>query len=438
MYISLTKKLKKYIITYDNMLLESGEIMKRYQYSGKHGTEMIKKKKLRIDRVIITLIIMILFILAVSKIVKSVDGKIQNVKESLNSGELSQDYQIEYIPDTNLSIAVIGDIMCHNTQYMDAANGNGYDFSYVFDDIKDKIESADLAIGNLETTFAGSKVGYSSYPTFNTPEHLATDLKELGIDVLSTVNNHCLDKGYTGIEGTINELDEAGIVHTGTYTSEEAANEITYIEVNGMKIAVLAYTYGTNGMPIPKGKDYCVNLINKDKIVSDLEKAKEGNPDLIITIMHWGTEYQKSPNSEQQELADLLFQNGTDIILGGHPHVLQRMEKREVTLEDGTKKDGFVIYSLGNFVSGQYQAGTRQSIILHINLTKSGKNGAISIDNVDYTPIYTFKGNHYRILDMEKTINNYNNGDTTYSSGTISTLKTELEQVINRMGDRIE
>ena len=419
-------------------LLESGDRMKRYQYYGRHELEKTNKKRLRIDRIVIVFVMVIIFILSVSKIVKSVDGRIQSVKESLNSGELSQDYQIEYIPDTNLSIAVIGDIMCHNTQYMDANNGSGYDFSYVFDDIKDKIESADLAIGNLETTFAGSKVGYSSYPTFNTPEHLATDLKELGIDVLSTVNNHCLDKGYTGIEGTINELDEAGIIHTGTYTSEESANEITYTEVNGMKIAVLAYTYGTNGIPIPKGKDYCVNLINKDKIVADLNKAKEGNPDLIIAIMHWGIEYQKSPNSEQQELADLLFKNGADIILGSHPHVLQKMEKREVILEDGTKKDGFVVYSLGNFVSGQYQAGTRQSIILHINLTKSGKNNSISIDNVDYTPIYTFKGSHYRILDMEKTIDNYNNGDTTYGSGTINTLKTELEQVRNRMGDRIE
>ena len=327
--------------------------------------------------------------------------------------------------------------MCHNTQYKDAYSNGEYDFSYVFDDIKDKIESSDLAIGNLETTFAGSAIGYSSYPTFNTPEHLATDLKEMGIDVLSTVNNHCLDKGYKGIEGTIAELDKVGIVHTGTYSSEESSNEITFIEVKGMKIAVLAYTYGTNGIPIPSGKSYCVNLIDKNKIVSDLKKAKEGKPDLIIAIMHWGIEYQTSPNSEQQELADLLFKNGTDIILGGHPHVLQKMEKREIELEDGTKKQGFVIYSLGNFVSGQVKAGTRQSIILNINLTKKGSNGFISIDSVDYTPIYTFKGNHYKILDMQKTIDNFNNGDGTYGSGTISTLKSEIEQVRNRMGEPI-
>lgn len=413
--------------------------MRRVGNAGKHSEKKeIRKKRFRFERLFLVLIIFYLIIWSITKISKSVDGTIQNVKESFNSDKLSQEYEIEYIPDTSLSISIIGDIMCHNTQYMDAFSNGEYDFSYVFDDIKDKIESADLAIGNLETTFAGSKIGYSSYPTFNTPEHLATDLKELGIDVLSTVNNHCLDKGYTGIEGTINELDKVGIVHTGTYTSEESANEITYIEVNGLKIAVIAYTYGTNGIPIPNGKKYCVNLIDKEKIVDDLAKAKKGNPDLIIAIMHWGIEYQTSPNSEQQELADLLFQNGADLILGGHPHVLQKMEKREVVLEDGTTKDGFIVYSLGNFVSGQNKAGTKQSIILHINLTKSGKDGSISVDTVDYTPIYTFKGAHYKILDIEKTIENYNNGDTTFGSSTISTLKTELQQVRNRMGDNIE
>ena len=164
-----------------------------------------RKKRLKIERIILVfLIIYLLFGFFSGLTKKSSDNENSNV----NINKLSQEFQIEYIPDTNLSIAVIGDIMCHNTQYMDAYSNGEYDFSYVFDDIKENISNADIAIGNLETTFAGSSVGYSSYPTFNTPEHLATDLKELGIDVLSTVNNHCLDKGYKGIEGTIKELDE--------------------------------------------------------------------------------------------------------------------------------------------------------------------------------------------------------------------------------------
>ncbi len=409
----------------------------------KNDEQFSRKKRLRIDRIILVLVILYIIISGISMLLSqfkhSETDNHNDIKQSfLKIDALSEDYKVEVLPDKKISIAVIGDIMCHNTQFKDAYSNGQYDFSYVFDDIKEKIEYADLAIGNLETTFAGSEVGYSSYPTFNTPEHLATDLKELGIDVLSTVNNHCLDKGYKGIENTINELDKVGIVHTGTYSSEEKSNEITIKEVKDMKIAILAYTYGTNGIPIPSDKKYCVNLIDKEKIVADLKKAKELKPDLIIAIMHWGSEYQTSPNSEQQELADLLFKNGVNIILGSHPHVLQKMEKREIILEDGTKNEGFIIYSLGNFMSGQVKSGTKQSVILNINLTKSGKNNTISIDSVNYTPIYTFKGTHYRLLDIQKTIDNYNNGNTTYSKDTISLLRNELEQIKNRLGNITE
>ncbi|MBP3597311.1 MAG: CapA family protein [Clostridia bacterium] len=410
---------------------------------GKYGKRVQKKRKrkLRIDRVIIVSIILFVIIYMINNIFQNIGQKIEyaNInKENAQVTALSEDYKIETLPDITISMAVIGDIMCHNTQYKSAYANGKYDFSHVFEDIKSKIEPADIAIGNLETTFAGSDIGYSSYPTFNTPEALATDLKELGIDVLSTANNHSLDKGYTGVERTIKYLDEAGIAHTGTYNSEDSAQQITALEVNGMKIGFLAYTYGTNGIPVPKGKPYCINLINKEKILSDLNKAKQLNLDLIVVQMHWGQEYQAKPNQEQKDLADFLFQNGADIILGSHPHVLQSMEKREVTMPDGSKKQGFVIYSLGNFVSGQVKANTRQSVILNIQLTKCGKTNAISIDSVDYTPIYTFKGNRYRILDINHVLQNHNNGDTTYGSGTITTLKTELQQIKSRIGEPIK
>lgn len=401
-----------------------------------------KKKRLKVERIVLV----ILIIWGVYKIVSSIFSKNPTEEMSISKktilketevAVLNQEYQVEYVPDTNISMSVIGDIMCHNSQYIDANSNGRYDFSYVFEDVKKYIESSDIAVGNLETTFAGKDIGYSSYPTFNTPEALATDLKELGIDVLSTANNHSLDKGYTGIVRTIAELDKAGIYHTGTYNSEESYNEILMVEVKGVKFAFLAYTYGTNGIPVPKGKDYCINLIDKDKIISDLEKAKALKPDVIVVSMHWGIEYQQSPNAEQKELADLLFKNGANIILGSHPHVLQKMEKVEVELENGKKRDGFVIYSLGNFVSGQVKAGTRQSVVLNINLTKSGKDNSINIDSVDYTPIYTFKGNHYRLLDIQNVLSNYNNGDRTYGSGTIDTLKTELGQIKSRVGESI-
>lgn len=414
--------------------------MRRVGNNGKHGNKK-SKKRLRIDRLIIVLTILFVIIFITTKLLQKTTQTIKEIASNIENSQvskLSEEYQIETLPDITISMAVIGDIMCHNTQYQSAYSNGQYDFSHVFEDIKSKIEPADIAIGNLETTFAGSKIGYSSYPTFNTPEALATDLKELGIDVLSTANNHSLDKGYTGVEKTIEYLDQAGIAHTGTYSSEEASEQITALEVNGMRMGFLAYTYGTNGIPVPKGKSYCINLIDKEKILSDLNKAKELDLDLIVVQMHWGQEYQAKPNQEQKDLADFLFQNGADIILGSHPHVLQSMEKREVTMPDGSTKQGFVIYSLGNFVSGQVKAYTKQSVILNIQLTKSGKTKRINIDSVDYTPIYTFKGNRYRILDINQTLQNHNNGDNTYGAGTISTLKTELQQIISRVGEPIK
>ena len=160
--------------------------------------------------------------------------------------------------------------MCHNSNYNDAYSNGIYDFSYVFADITEQIQSADIAVGNLETTFAGAARGYSNYPTFNTPEALATDLKEMGIDLLSTSNNHSLDKGYSGIESTINFLDAAGIAHTGTYTSPESQNTIVVQDVKGIKIAFLSFTYGTNGISVPTGKEYCIDLISDEHIINQI------------------------------------------------------------------------------------------------------------------------------------------------------------------------
>lgn len=347
--------------------------------------------------------------------------------------------------DITFNMSVIGDIMCHNTQYTDAYNSNTdtYDFSYVFKDIKAKIKTTDIAVGNLETTFAGKSVGYSSYPTFNTPESLANNLKDLGLDVLTTANNHSLDKGYKGIESTIDYLDKADISHTGTFKSEEDQNKILIKNVKDVKIAFLSYTYGTNGIKVPTGKDYCINLIDKDLIKKQLELAKAENPDIICVSMHWGIEYQTKQNKEQEALADFLFENGVDIILGSHPHVLQPMEKRTITLEDGSTKDGFVIYSLGNFMSGQVKENTKNSIILDLKITKKAQDGKISIDSVNYTPIYMYKSTAktkaYKILDIENSISKYDlDQDTSIGQKTYNTLQTELTKIKNTMGEPIK
>jgi poly-gamma-glutamate capsule biosynthesis protein CapA/YwtB (metallophosphatase superfamily) len=346
---------------------------------------------------------------------------------------------------TTINMAITGDIMCHNTIYNDALNKstNEYDFSYIFEDIKYHIQTADIAVGNLETTFAGPDKGYSSYPTFNTPENLAYTLKKVGFDVLSTANNHCYDTGYNGIESTINYLDDADISHTGTFKSEEEQNKILIKNVKGIQIAFLSFTYGTNGIKVPSDKSYSVNLIGDDLILKQLSLAKEQNPDLICVSMHWGIEYQTSPNAEQKRLADLLFQNGADIIIGNHPHVIEPMEKREITLEDGSKKDGFVVYSLGNFLADQNKTYTRNSAILNLNITKNPE-GKISINSATYTPIYTYKdtsksSQKFKLVDLENVINSYEAGyEANISKNVYNTFKTELENVRRLLGNEIK
>ena len=343
--------------------------------------------------------------------------------------------------DVNIKVTVIGDIMCHNSQYKDAYDGSTYDFSYVFDDIKDYISSADIAVGNLETTFAGKERGYSNYPRFNSPEQLAYNLKDMGIDVLCTANNHSMDTNYSGVVSTLDFLDDAGISHMGTSRTAEEQNQILVKDVNGIKIAFLAFTYGTNGIPVPSANSYCVNLIDKDLILKQLELAKAQEPDLICVNMHWGLEYQNVQNSDQEDWADFLFENGVDVILGSHPHVLQPMEKRTVTLEDGTTKNCFVIYSLGNFISGQTKKNTRTSIILNINFTKDGETGKTTIGDVSYVPIYMYKSSsgstkRYKLLDITSSIAEYENGsDTSIGQSTYSTLKSELTRVNKMMSN---
>ena len=347
--------------------------------------------------------------------------------------------------DATFTMAVTGDIMCHNTMYQDAYNSStkSYDFSYFFDDVKQHIQTADIAVGNLETTFAGSKVGYSGYPTFNTPEVLAKNLKQAGFDVVSTANNHCMDKGYKGIESTIDFLDEADLAHTGTFKSKEDQEKILIKNVKGVSIAFLSFTYGTNGIAIPKDKSYAVNLIDKDLMKSQIELAKKQNPDVICVSMHWGIEYQTSSNKDQKNLADFLFENGVDVILGNHSHVPQEMEKRTIKLEDGSTKDGFVIYSLGNFMANQNKKYTQDSAILKLQITKHKDNGKISIDKVNYAPTYMYKNTSksskkFKILDIDKEIKIYESkAEGAVSKSLYNTLVTEKKNIQKIIGDEI-
>ena len=399
-----------------------------------------KNKKVRLNykklfKFIFFLALFIFFIFKLTSVLLAPENNHNETEEIEKSAE----------PIT-IHMSATGDIMCHLTNIKNAYNSTSkdYDFTNVFENIKDYTLNADITVGNLETTFAGASRGYTGYPTFNTPEVLGKNLRDIGFDVICTANNHSMDKGYSGIESTLNFLDEFGLDHYGTARSAQEQDTILVKDVNGIKIAFLAYTYGTNGIAIPTGKEFSVNLIDKELIKEHINLAKQQNVDMICVSMHWGNEYKVVQNSTQEDLADFLFENGVDIILGSHPHVLEPMEKRTITLEDGTTKDGFVIYSLGNFVSGQIYANTKSTVILDIQITKDSE-GKITIDSVNYTPVYLYDSGsssksrtRYTLIDVEKAIAAYENGESSsISKNLYNTLKDELNNIKKHVGNEI-
>lgn len=402
----------------------------------KRGT---KRRRLNYKKMLIVLIILVLAILAVvTGITSAVKFVSKKNKEKIQEEEKPKDIMI--------NLVATGDVMCHTTNFNAAYNNETkeYDFTSVFANISKYITKADVAIGNLETTFAGKDRGYTGYPTFNSPSALGVALKNIGIDVLSTANNHSLDKGYTGIVSTLDKLDEIGIDHMGTARSEEEQNKVLVKDVNGIKIAFLSYTYGTNGIPVPAGKEYSVNLIDKDLILKQINLAKEQNVDIICASMHWGDEYKQKQNKKQEELADYLFQNGVDIIIGNHAHVVEPMEKRKIALEDGTEKEVFVVYALGNFISGQTIEHTKSTVILDMNIRKNGENGKITIDRINYIPVYCYdeskkNSNRYELLDIREEIAKYeNNSEGKVETSLYQILKSELENIEKILGSIAE
>ena len=219
-------------------------------------------------------------------------------------------------PDKTFVITAVGDIMMHNTQIRAGYQReyNTYDFSSFFTEVEPFFQASDFVIGNLETTLSNDPRLYSGYPRFNSPAILAQNLKEVGFDLLTTANNHCLDKGVNGLYNTLNYLDEAGLLHVGTSRSQAEKETILYTEIEDVKIAALAYTYGTNGLNPPRGQEFAVNLIDEEQIMTDIKKARTGGAQLIILYLHFGQEYQEHPDSNQIYLAKTFFNAGADII----------------------------------------------------------------------------------------------------------------------------
>jgi poly-gamma-glutamate capsule biosynthesis protein CapA/YwtB (metallophosphatase superfamily) len=285
-----------------------------------------------------------------------------------------------------ISFLFIGDIMGHDEQIWSAEDRETHTYNYddVFKYIKPVISEADIAIANFEVTLDGAP--YMGYPQFSSPAALATACKNAGIDYLVSANNHAADRGKSGILGTINRLDSIGIPHTGTFRDSIARDTLypLMIRKSGASIALLNYTYGTNGIKVPQ--PVIVNILDKDLITNDVRKAKNKGADIVILFLHWGTEYDTIPARSQTELAEYFFSIGVDLVIGSHPHVLQKMVWQK-NISGG--KDGIVVYSMGNFVSNQRKPKTDGGSIVRIEFTKNESRYKISNAGYYLTWVYT-------------------------------------------------
>jgi poly-gamma-glutamate capsule biosynthesis protein CapA/YwtB (metallophosphatase superfamily) len=273
--------------------------------------------------------------------------------------------------------------MGHDSQIDAALNNEGgsYDYSFCFSYLKPLIQKADIAIGNLEVTLAGEP--YKGYPQFSSPDELATAIRGTGFDILINANNHALDRGKEGLERTIQVAGREGLIMTGTFESGEA-REARYpliVEKNNILLAILNYTYGTNGLIISPPD--IVNYIDTSLIRKDIQKVREVNPDFIIACMHWGIEYERDENETQQALTRFLIKEGVDAIIGSHPHVVQPVE-----ISYSGADSALVVYSLGNFISNQRERYRDGGIIFSLELTKTDKT---IITDYSYLPVWVQK-----------------------------------------------
>ena len=306
----------------------------------------------------------------------------------------------------NIDISAVGDIMCHSTQinYAREKDGN-LNFKPSFEIIRNYFTSKDLVLGNLETAFAGSRRKYSGYPFFNTPDEFLDAIKYAGFNILFTSNNHAFDQGKYGVLRTIKEIKKRGMSNIGTYASQRDRDSIRIIDLKGIKLAFLAYSYGTNGVRIPKGSKFLLSIIDTASIRSDLVKAKRQNPDVVIVYFHFGHEYFHKPTKFQKRIVEFTRENGGDVIIASHPHTLQPVET--FPLFSSKLDSGFTAYSLGNFISNQRWRYSDGGAILNFSIQKNLNTNKVKINNLSFLPFWVYKGkikdkNNYLLLPLTR------------------------------------
>lgn len=287
---------------------------------------------------------------------------------------------------TSLTLVFAGDVMGHDSQIAASWYGKDSirDYGPCFSRIAGTVRDADISVCNLELTFGGPP--YKGYPRFSTPDDLAGALREAGFDILVNANNHALDRGNKGVIRTTEVMEKNHFIHTGTFT-DGYQRELDYplvVEKNGILLGILNYTYGTNGL---REKDpVSVNRIDRELIGRDLEKVKLVHPDFIIVVMHWGKEYQRTENKEQEDLARFMLDHGAGAVIGAHPHVVQPI--RFYPGPDSSGAEKMVAYSLGNFISNQRERYRNGGIMLQLTLEKQDRT---RIRDFSYIPVWVHK-----------------------------------------------
>ena len=296
--------------------------------------------------------------------------------------------------------AAVGDLTISDVLAADALQSDGsYDFGSCLLNVTPLLSGADLTVGNLELTFSGSPYGGENA---SAPDSLAAALGSAGFDLLQTANSKSLAGGISGLRSTLSTLQANGLTALGTFGTQAALNDAGHVvlrEVNGIRIAFFAFTKGFGGMSIPTGSEYCASLlytdyntayqkIDRDAILAVIDEAQALDPDVIVAMVHWGSEYRMTVSQSQKDIAKLMFTNGVDVILGSHSHMVGPMETQHVTTASGEEKDVFVAYSLGNFLSSADETYTRESVVLNLEFVKDLDTGKTTIGSTDYVPVY--------------------------------------------------
>lgn len=291
------------------------------------------------------------------------------------------------------SFVAVGDNLIHDTIYEQAAertSGDGYDFSYDYENMEKYISAPDVAILNQETIIS-TEHNPSSYPTFNSPVELGEEMLEIGFDVFNISTNHSLDKGEKGLISTINYWKDKQAITTGAYLNKEDMMPIRTNEVNGITVAYLGFTESTNGLKLPDDSEVILMLAKDEALLEARVKQAAEIADFVVVNAHWGVEYTHEPNDFQRQLASKLASWGADVIIGTHPHVIQPLEY--IQNEDGRKT--LVAYSLGNFISAQNRGPRMLGGMLNFELVKNNITGATSIEKVSFSGVVTHYGSGY-------------------------------------------